>query len=173
MAAEVGGEEQDQSMEEILQSIKRIIADEDDAGGGDAPQAELEAMELAEEAPDEMAPLDLTEVMELEDEVVAAPPPPPSKPAPKSDVRRFKDPLAELLSEDAAEETAVSFRALSQAKFGEKSLPKIDSPLFRSGYTVEDIVLEALRPMLREWLDANLPNLVEALVQREIRRISS
>lgn len=162
-------------MEEILQSIKRIIADEDDGTGGQSPA--VEAMELVDEpepeAADEIMPLELTEVMDLEEEVTEALPPPPSKPAPKSDVRRFKDPLAELLSEDAAEETAVSFRTLSQAKFGEKSIPKLDSPLFRSGYTVEDIVLEALRPMLREWLDANLPNLVEALVQREIRRISS
>lgn len=161
-------------MEEILQSIKRIIADEDDmADSGPSEPAPAE-IEEAPEPEEEIAPLDLSEFEEVEEEVVAAPPPPPpaAKPA-KLQPKQFKDPLAELLSEDAAEETAMSFRALNQAKFGEKSIPKLDSPLFRSGYTVEDIVLEALRPMLREWLDANLPNLVEALVQREIRRISS
>jgi cell pole-organizing protein PopZ len=40
-----------------------------------------------------------------------------------------------------------------------------------SGRTVEDLVVEALRPMLREWLDANLPKITERLVKREIARI--
>jgi len=45
------------------------------------------------------------------------------------------------------------------------------SPALRSGITVEDLVVEALRPMLKEWLDGNLPALVRSLVEREIRRL--
>jgi cell pole-organizing protein PopZ len=45
------------------------------------------------------------------------------------------------------------------------------SGVFRSGTTVEDLVVEALRPMLKEWLDAHLPEVVERLVQREIQKI--
>jgi uncharacterized protein len=40
-----------------------------------------------------------------------------------------------------------------------------------SGHTLEDLVKEMLRPMLRDWLDANLPSMVERLVKREIERI--
>jgi hypothetical protein len=38
--------------------------------------------------------------------------------------------------------------------------------------TLEEMVREELRPMLKEWLDHNLPQMVERLVQREIRRIT-
>ena len=38
--------------------------------------------------------------------------------------------------------------------------------------TLESVVVEALKPMLREWLDANLPLLVEELVKAEIQRLS-
>ena len=41
-----------------------------------------------------------------------------------------------------------------------------------AGRTMEDVVLDALRPMLKEWLDANLPTLVEAMVAKEISRIT-
>ena len=42
---------------------------------------------------------------------------------------------------------------------------------FRSGETVEDLVTEMLKPMMKEWLDNNLPKLVEDVVQREIKKI--
>jgi cell pole-organizing protein PopZ len=45
-------------------------------------------------------------------------------------------------------------------------------PLGDAGRTLEDLVRELLRPMLRDWLDANLAQLVERLVQEEIRRMS-
>ena len=38
--------------------------------------------------------------------------------------------------------------------------------------TLEDLVQEMLRPMLKDWLDANLPPLVERLVREEIERVS-
>jgi len=43
---------------------------------------------------------------------------------------------------------------------------------FRSGQTVEDIVIEAIRPMLKEWLISNLPAIVMRKVQHEVERIS-
>jgi cell pole-organizing protein PopZ len=39
------------------------------------------------------------------------------------------------------------------------------------GGTIEDLVIELLRPMMREWLDQNLPIIVERIVQKEIRRL--
>ena len=41
-----------------------------------------------------------------------------------------------------------------------------------AGRTMEDVVLDALRPMLKDWLDTNLPSLVEAMVAKEISRIT-
>ncbi len=40
------------------------------------------------------------------------------------------------------------------------------------GHTVEALVRELLRPMLRQWMDQNLPSLVERLVEAEIERLS-
>ena len=39
--------------------------------------------------------------------------------------------------------------------------------------TLEGMVREMLRPMLRDWLDANLPPMVETMVAREIERITN
>ncbi len=41
----------------------------------------------------------------------------------------------------------------------------------RGGPSIEDIIRDEMRPLLREWLDANLPQLVEQLVRAEIARI--
>jgi cell pole-organizing protein PopZ len=38
--------------------------------------------------------------------------------------------------------------------------------------TLEDIVKEMMRPMLREWLEQNLPSLVERVVRAEIERVA-
>lgn len=43
---------------------------------------------------------------------------------------------------------------------------------FASGSTVEAMVAEMLRPMLKDWLDANLPAIVEAQVRKEVERIA-
>jgi cell pole-organizing protein PopZ len=42
----------------------------------------------------------------------------------------------------------------------------------RDGRTLEEVVTELLRPMLKTWLDENLPELVERLVQAEIERVA-
>ena len=38
--------------------------------------------------------------------------------------------------------------------------------------TLEDMVIELMRPLLKDWLDKNLPAVVERLVQKEIDRIA-
>jgi cell pole-organizing protein PopZ len=42
----------------------------------------------------------------------------------------------------------------------------------RNGRTVEELVSELIRPMLKTWLDDNLPGLVERLVRAEIERVT-
>ena len=38
--------------------------------------------------------------------------------------------------------------------------------------TLEDVVREALRPMLKSWLDENLPRVVERMVEAEVERVT-
>jgi cell pole-organizing protein PopZ len=45
-------------------------------------------------------------------------------------------------------------------------------PLGGAGRTLEDIVRELMRPMLKTWLDDNLPSMVERLVRAEIERVA-
>jgi cell pole-organizing protein PopZ len=45
-------------------------------------------------------------------------------------------------------------------------------PLMTSGRTLEDLVKEMLRPMVQDWLDKNLPQLVERMVDREVQRLT-
>jgi hypothetical protein len=75
---------------------------------------------------------------------------------PFGDAPRRKD----LLSPSVDAVVAAAFESL-----GDMVLPSHER-------TVEDLVKEILRPMLKEWLDANLPAIVERLVRAEIERVS-
>ncbi|HXZ01218.1 MAG TPA: DUF2497 domain-containing protein [Stellaceae bacterium] len=167
-------------MEEILASIRRIIAEDGEAAP--APAAE-EKPARGEEV------LELTEMVDEDGTVVsitaggkkaAAEPPPPPKAvfgveAPPPRIEPPPPPPMPEESEDrlvsgATEVAAVT--ALSQLtqpgardQFG-------NLPLGDAGRTLEDLVRELLRPMLRDWLDAHLPSLVERLVREEIQRMS-
>ena len=44
--------------------------------------------------------------------------------------------------------------------------------LGQNARTLEDLVREMLRPMLKTWLDDNLPSMVERIVRAEIERVS-
>ncbi len=51
-------------------------------------------------------------------------------------------------------------------------LGRITSGARFEGNTVEGLIRELLRPMLRQWMDQNLPTLVERLVEAEIERLA-
>jgi cell pole-organizing protein PopZ len=72
-----------------------------------------------------------------------------------------------ILSEAIAERSSKAIQNL----LNNIPRPSIDSPAFRSAVTVEDIVLETIRPMLKEWLDKNLEIIVRDIVEREIKKI--
>jgi hypothetical protein len=217
---------QEPSMEEILASIRRIIADDDAAktpakeaepakpapapapkAAAPAPAAprpaapaprpappppapvvsgqdDIDAMFAEPKASDAPAPdiLELTAAMEALPEpepppalrridamadVVEAPPgprPAPPSPATVEQARRqFQEktePDRQLLSPSTTAAVDSAFNSLAQ------------TVLIRNDLTLDGMVREMLRPMLKAWLDDNLPNMVERLVRAEIERVS-
>ncbi|TPG17678.1 DUF2497 domain-containing protein [Sphingomonas koreensis] len=139
-------------MEDILSSIKRIIAEE---GEGSPPPARSRrpARLAAERAPEPIADDDDDEILELSDPV-PTPKATPSAATPAADA---------ILSNQTAQASRGALEALSRL---------IVKPDTAGADTLEGLVREMLRPMLREWLDAHLPAMVEQMVAREIARIT-
>jgi uncharacterized protein len=182
-------------MEEILASIRRIIADDDASKSppkaedpmpppptpmaappksAPAPrpvattpppapppvepvmqQDDLDAMLADVEKPDEKPDvLDLTEAMTAEPASV-----PPvtfeSAPMPEPAVERPR-----LISSSTSAAIDSAFNTLAH------------TVLVQNARTLEDLVREMLRPLLKTWLDDNLPGMVERLVRAEIERVS-
>jgi len=73
----------------------------------------------------------------------------------------------DLISQESVAKSSAAIKGLIN------SIPKpqIDSPEFRSGVSVEDLVRESLSPMLKDWLDDNLEVIVKDIVQKEIKKI--
>ena len=165
------------SMEEILASIRQII-NQNDSPADDTAETPMLAgsdADAIDNAPEDDDVLELTTI--LEDELVmdgpepvtmaAEPepvytPPPVRKPAPSS--------AADLISGDAeaaATSSLYSLAATLQQERAEHSLP-----LGNTSRTLESMVVEAMRPLLKEWLDSNLPALVERVVQQEVEKLT-
>ena len=149
------------SMEDILSSIKRIIAEE-----GEAPTRQRRQPRAASPAVRDEDEADT--VLELSDPI------PDPTPAPKPAVRA-SEPKVEAMraeSENAAE-PIVSRQAADASRGALENLSRmLVKPEAGSDGTLESLVREMLRPMLRDWLDSNLPAMVEQMVSREIARIA-
>jgi cell pole-organizing protein PopZ len=159
-------------MEEILASIRRIISDDTEAAPAAVEAAPAEAedpLELTQELKDDGSVVDLAKP------VPAPPPPPPAKAAPKPPAPEpVMEPTPSLVSEQVATSAASSLHSLASTVEIEElsSAPRGNSMIGNGGRTLEDMVLELMRPLLRQWLDQNLPPIVDRLVQKEIERIS-
>jgi cell pole-organizing protein PopZ len=75
-----------------------------------------------------------------------------------------------LVSDTAAAAATATFAELARTMAQEPSSSG-NMPL-GSGRTLEDLVKEMLRPMLKDWLDRNLPPMVEHMVRRELDRMT-
>ena len=71
---------------------------------------------------------------------------------------------------DAAERGLISAATTAAVDSAFNTLAQ--TVLVQNGRTLEDLVREMLRPMLKTWLDDNLPGMVERLVRAEIERVS-
>jgi cell pole-organizing protein PopZ len=148
------------SMEDILSSIKRIIAEEGESVSTGRPRR------AARPSPPPVVEPSQDEVLELSEPVPAEPEPaelPTESVIPEKQVP--VTPVAEpILSSVTAEATRGPLEQLSRM---------IVKPEVAGSDTLEGLVRDLIRPMLREWLDANLPRMVEEMVQREITRITN
>lgn len=167
------------SMEEILSSIKRIIQEEGEGpargrrAGRAAPPVpppaaeEEEVLELSDPMPPHMSATDRMyddPVVADHDETEAFPDYPDPEPVMPQTTSQSRTPPAEpLLSRETAEASRSALDNLSRLMV--KPEPGNDGSL-------EGLVREMLRPMLRDWLDANLPPMVERMVEGEIARIT-
>jgi cell pole-organizing protein PopZ len=144
----------------------------------------LNGLDEATTAEEIRQPLPDGDVLELTDEMALPDPPPPSfkkvdptddlefteaaaKPAPRQP--SFVPPPVESLAAPAAPQI-LSRSTVSAVESAFNSLAH--TVLSNNARTLEDLVKEMLRPMLKSWLDDNLPGLVERIVKTEIERVS-
>lgn len=74
-----------------------------------------------------------------------------------------------LLSEQVAIKSMEKLKSLVDQL--EPKPNKAESPSFRAGVTLEDLVMEAMKPEISKWLNDNLPQLVTSIVEKEIKKI--
>ena len=147
------------SVEEILESIKKVIArDNRDTAVDVRRQRQADADEAADRAkaaqePEEEAAVE--EILDLADMELAA------------DEDTDEDSYDSLIREEARSAMKENLSALATL-----AAPGAKPQIVRSGETsLEGLTRELLRPMLAEWLDKNMPGMVEEMVQAEIARI--
>jgi cell pole-organizing protein PopZ len=207
---------QEPSMEEILASIRRIIADDDASKTAQRP-ASPEPPKAAAPPPRPAPPVQRapappppsmdepppamtfepepavgaddqsSDILDLTESMATPMPPPgptpqfrtidgnfdisyedekpePPRPAPEPyrafDSGERGDDRSQLLSSTTSAAVDSAFNTLAQ------------TVLVQNARTLEDLVREMLRPMLKAWLDDNLPGMVERLVRAEIERVS-
>lgn len=188
------------SMEEILASIRRIISDDEAKpaeAGEPAPEATAppapdpvgvidddvldlgaEAALIAAPTPAPAPELDAphvetaedSDVTFLEEPVAAAPQPAAPEPPAPAPIFEVPSPaaapvapavdMASLLSDQASSVVTNAFGQLAS------------TVLSNNARTLEDLVKDMLKPMLKTWLDDNLPLMVERLVRAEIERVA-
>jgi cell pole-organizing protein PopZ len=132
-------------MEEILASIKRVIAEDGKAAAEAAAAAPAQPVRKRLRGAATVAPLPAEDdVLELDEPITEGP---------------------TLLSDDAAASTRSRLASLS-------ALRQRGEAQAADAGALEAVVREMLKPMLKEWLDQRLPEIVEELVTREIARLT-
>lgn len=181
--------QQEPSMEEILASIRRIISEDDEEPADETAQAQepRPAGPRAVETPTQTQPTaDATPAKTPDaapDETQGATPAPAGRtPSPrpvddraepnleteeiamiKSQTAAVEDAVEDaMLDESAADAASSAFRTLSQSVRVSEG----------DGKTLEDIVTEMVRPMIKAWLDEHLPAIVEEKVEDEVQRVA-
>jgi uncharacterized protein len=177
-------------MEDILASIRRILnEDETPATANDPVDAPADddvlvldqsmMVAIPEPASDvfkaEAPPQPVEPGPRPEPKVEAVPPPAAEPPQPAAETATAPPPTAppepppstaELIGAAAAAAAALSVGSLVRTLSAGRG-----TQVYSGGPTLEDMVRAEMRPLLKEWLDANLPALVERLARAEIERV--
>ncbi len=106
--------------------------------------------------------------LEPEDDYPAAEPAPPGRPSAKP---------AAAASIAADDDTLVSAATAGRstdafARLTRTAIAREPRPLAGGDKTVEAFLVELLRPLLKEWLDANLDGVVERVVEQEVKKLA-
>lgn len=153
------------SVEEILASIKKVIArDNREAQAAERKRRETAGLMLTPGKPTDLDgdALDEDEVLELGEAEEEAPV------AAMGEAEEAQEAEERLTTERAANAMRESLAALAMI-----AEPGAQPQIVRSGETsLEGLTRELLKPMLADWLDRNLPEIVERLVEAEIARIA-
>ncbi|WP_420604384.1 PopZ family protein [Methylobacterium sp.] len=184
---------QEPSMEEILASIRRIIADDQNAKAevvspvrSTPPLPEnddvLDLAEVAQPRKPQPAPMEEPEIDFAEsgqidfDSISFDDDEPEPEPLPPPVVRQPEPPRAAPRPEpveaprESLKQRLVS--DLTDASVGHAFQLLAGTRVSQNARTIEDMVQDMLRPMLQSWLDDNLPGMVERLVRAEIERVA-
>ncbi|MDE8346905.1 MAG: DUF2497 domain-containing protein [Acidocella sp.] len=187
------------SMEEILASIRRILKEDEAATDPDTPEDEgilrLDASMIAtpaynQTAPDHFEPepepeydpepvyqpaayttsgghdaID-TRPEPVHESFSSGPEPVIFHPQEPQSMQEIVPPPNGLVSEDAAGDVARTIGSLINSISQDRNVS-----VSRGGITIEDIVREEIRPVLKAWFDTHLPSLVERIVRSEIARV--
>lgn len=152
------------SVEEILESIKKVIARENQPVPAPSGRRRLVADPVEPAAPEEAE-----EVLELDETAMLA------LSEQEAEAGARYDAAQEEMAEEAplTGETTASALRENFAALAMLAQPGRQPQIVRSGETsLEGLTRELLRPMLAQWLDQHLPGMVEELVKAEIARIA-
>ena len=191
---------QEPSMEEILASIRRIIADDDAATPQPRPTPpppRASPPPPPSQSPPQPIQTDETREVDIEAMVARRDAPPPEREpptqhdglelretmtdaAPTRPVLRTIEPQQDVVFDEFSPPPPPSMRAAEPPLLSKATTAAVHSAfgalaqttLVQNAKTLEDLVREMLRPMLQAWLDDNLPILVERLVRAEIERVA-
>jgi cell pole-organizing protein PopZ len=215
---------QEPSMEEILASIRRIIADDDTTAKPAAkptPAARPAAMPPRNPVPPSPQPAaprpGAVDQRDIDAMLAGLDAPPGGVAAPSEDILDLTEQMAapvevetpsfqtidgqaDVIFSDAPAQPEPPPRLAEESRFAEEprrpSAPQPSAPgptlmssttsaavdsafntlahtvLVQNARTLEDLVREMLRPLLKSWLDDNLPGMVERIVKAEIERVS-
>jgi cell pole-organizing protein PopZ len=161
---------QEPSMEEILSSIRRIIAEDDKGQGepaaaaagatGDRPGGEGEdVLELTEIATDETAAAAAS--------AAAADAATDDSSMKETDTVDRSASAEGLISGAAATASTSALARLSRA-----ATPEERKSSTTAGQSMDEFITELLRPSLKDWLDQHLPEIVERIVEQEVKKLA-
>jgi cell pole-organizing protein PopZ len=155
------------SMEEILASIRRIIYEDGEEEAAPPQTAQrtrtAPARQPSSIPPQAPTPAPATQTAAEDDRA--------GPHLETEDVEMIKKSTAQAMQHEVEEDIVADTTAAATTK-AFQSLSQTVRVSGGEGRTLEDIVTELLRPLVKDWLDANLPGIVEEKVEEEVQRLA-